>query len=604
MLCAVLSLSASRSVISHLFRVFRAAQVVESPRRTMHGDARRALRALIEAAAEGAAKETSETQIGKTHTSRSSPKAALPQPSTPPPKAAAPPPTAAAPPPASPSLPDASPSRRTVLDLRPRPGVRLSAGSSIAEAVQQLSAANADAGLVLKADGTLEGILTSSDVATKLVAEGRAPEAMLVREAMTVEPRCVATGESAVDAVATMMAHRFRHLPVLDEAGTVVGLLDIAKCLYDAMTAVDRMQARTLSSPTLAYLLEAQTTTNATNGGTNATNGGGKRVGLIEVPAAISAEASVAKAAALMARGRSAVLVEAPGGRCVGILTARDVMLRVVGKGLAAASTPVALVMTASPDVMPGSATALQALHQMQVGGYRSVPVVSDAGEPLGVLDVLTLLHGATTTPAASPAASHAASPVSRCPAAPPPAARHPAPSELPLSGAAEAATGDIQRRMNGAPPLPCQPPEGWATCEDGGFVRVRGSDGGPVAAAAPPRGTPTASQLEQLEALVSRLETAAAGPPVRATLQRAWRRVLALTPCAVAGVAVTLAGFGIDRLCYGRCSLARAYCRPHPTAPPAPSVPSVPSASASASASASLPASPSPPPHLHPALT
>ena len=171
--------------------------------------------------------------------------------------------------------------------------------------------------------------------------------------------------------------------------------------------------------------------------------------------------------------------------------------------------------------------------------------------------------------------------------------------------GGCGAGGGSGLATANGAaPPLPCQPPEGWATCEDGGFVRVRGSDGGPVAAAAPPRGTPTASQLEQLEALVSRLETAAAGPPVRATLRRAWRRVLALTPCAVAGVAVTLAGFGIDRLCYGRCSLARAYCRPHPTAPPAPSVPSVPSASASASASASLPASPSPPPHLHPALT
>ena len=459
----------------------------------MHGDARKALRALIEAAAEGAAKETSSTQLDETHTSRSSsaeasspPEADLPQPSTPPPTATAPPFAAAVP------LP-ASPSSRTVLDLRPRPGVRLSAGSTIAAAVQQLSVANADAGLVLRADGTLEGILTSSDVATKLVAEGRAPEAMLVRDAMTAGPRCVATAESAVDAVATMMAHRLRHLPVLDEAGTVVGLLDIAKCLYDAMAAVDRMQARTLFSPTLACLLEAQTNT-TTNGGIPATNGGGKRVRLIEVPAAICAHASVTKAAVLMAQHRSAVLVEAPGGviggrveapggRCVGILTARDVMLRVVGRGLPAASTPVALVMTASPDVMPGSATVLQALHQMQVGGYRSVPVVSDAGEPLGVLDVLTLLQGATTTPAASPAAS----PVSRCTAAPPAAEAHPASSELPLSGAADATRSEIQQRATGAPPPlpgPSQPPEGWATCEDGGFVRV-GSESEPVAVAA-----------------------------------------------------------------------------------------------------------------------
>ena len=68
------------------------------------------------------------------------------------------------------------------------------------------------------------------------------------------------------------------------------------------------------------------------------------------------------------------------------------------------------------------------------------------------------------------------------------------------------------------------------------GFVRVRGSDEGPLAAAAPPRGTPTVAQLEQLEALVSRLEARAAGPPVRAAAARMAARALALTPCALAG--------------------------------------------------------------------
>jgi hypothetical protein len=160
---------------------------------------------------------------------------------------------------------------------------------------------------------------------------------MLVREAMTAQPRCVRTRESAVDAVATMMTHRFRHLPVLDDEGQVVGLLDIAKCLcaraapaplaahapraqrharracrpprhlppfaarrYDAMAAVDRMQARTLFSPTLACLLDAATV--ASGGGAD---GGKKRVRVVEVPAAISVNANVVKAAALMARRRS-----------------------------------------------------------------------------------------------------------------------------------------------------------------------------------------------------------------------------------------------------------------------------------------------------------
>ena len=72
---------------------------------------------------------------------------------------------------------------------------------------------------MLGAAGALEGILTSSDVAWQLVAEGRAAETMLVREAMTVQPHCVATGESAVDAVATMMAHSLSLPPARAQRG-------------------------------------------------------------------------------------------------------------------------------------------------------------------------------------------------------------------------------------------------------------------------------------------------------------------------------------------------------------------------------------------------
>ena len=45
-----------------------------------------------------------------------------------------------------------------------------------------------------------------------------------------------------------------------------------------------------------------------------------------------------------------------------------------------------AAVMTPNPDTMPSSATVLQALHQLQYGGYRNLPVVSDTdGRPLAI---------------------------------------------------------------------------------------------------------------------------------------------------------------------------------------------------------------------------
>ena len=45
--------------------------------------------------------------------------------------------------------------------------------------------------------------------------------------------------------------------------------------------------------------------------------------------------------------------------------------------------------MTPKPDSMPAAGTALQALHQLQCGGYRNLPVVSPGGAPLGSLAVL-----------------------------------------------------------------------------------------------------------------------------------------------------------------------------------------------------------------------
>ena len=58
------------------------------------------------------------------------------------------------------------------------------------------------------------------------------------------------------------------------------------------------------------------------------------------------------------------------------------VVLGRVAKGHAAGDTPIDTVMTPQPDTMPATATVLEALHQLQYGGYRHVPVVGDGGEP------------------------------------------------------------------------------------------------------------------------------------------------------------------------------------------------------------------------------
>ena len=301
--------------------------------------------------------------------------------------------------------------QRSVADLRPRKGVNVESNMLVGVAARKMLARNTDAVLVVSAQGDLEGILTDSDVTRKVLALGLDPDVVSVNEVMTKQPQCVRDTDSAIDALCTMVENRFRHLPVLSEGGEVIGVLDIAKCLYDAISRLERhvttatsnlssamlralpspgvdgsattlvnSMVQKLFSPSLADLIEKHEKARATSG-TNA-------------PASIDASASTRTAAEAMAARRGGLIVQSDGQPCAGIVTPKDLLFRVVAKGLPP-STEVEAVMTPQPDTMPGTATVLQGLHQLQYGGYRNLPVVSPSGEPLGVLDVLTLMEGA-----------------------------------------------------------------------------------------------------------------------------------------------------------------------------------------------------------------
>merc|ERR1719506_2827527 len=53
---------------------------------------------------------------------------------------------------------------------------------------------------------------------------------------------CVSMTDSATDALVTMVDNQFRHLPVTDSQGSIVGLLDIAKCLNSIISKLERSE--------------------------------------------------------------------------------------------------------------------------------------------------------------------------------------------------------------------------------------------------------------------------------------------------------------------------------------------------------------------------
>ncbi len=105
--------------------------------------------------------------------------------------------------------------------------------------------------------------------------------------------------------------------------------------------------------------------------------------------------ATVADAAALMADMNVGSVVVVEDLRPAGILTDRDIVVRVVRAGLDPAATPVFRVMTPDPLVLEEQTSLFEALEEVKNKGVRRYPVVDYEGNLVGIFtldDVLQLL--------------------------------------------------------------------------------------------------------------------------------------------------------------------------------------------------------------------
>ena len=89
-----------------------------------------------------------------------------------------------------------------------------------------------------------------------------------------------------------------------------------------------------------------------------------------------------------------AVLEALPGGseQLAGVFTERDLMMRVVARGLEPAATPLANVMTPNPVVVDTSDSVQTCLRTMKQAKCRHLPVVS-AGRLVGMVSLRDLLQ-------------------------------------------------------------------------------------------------------------------------------------------------------------------------------------------------------------------
>lgn len=291
---------------------------------------------------------------------------------------------------------------RTVKKLRLSKALTIPEGTTVSDACRRMAARRVDAVLLTDANALLSGIITDKDIATRVIAEGLRPEQTVVSKIMTRNPVFVTSDTLAIEALQKMVQGKFRHLPVV-ENGEVIALLDITKCLYDAISRMEKAAEKGSAIAAAVEGVERQWGSNFSvpyafietlreqmfKPSLSTIIAENSRVAIV------SPSDPVYVATKKMRELRINSVVIVTGNKIQGILTSKDILMRVVAQNLSPELTLVEKVMTPNPECAALETTILDALHLMHDGKFLHLPVVDKDGCVAACVDVLQITHAA-----------------------------------------------------------------------------------------------------------------------------------------------------------------------------------------------------------------
>ena len=95
---------------------------------------------------------------------------------------------------------------------------------------------------------------------------------------------------------------------------------------------------------------------------------------------------SIREVAIIMKEWHSSAVLVMESSALIGICTERDIAFRAIALDCNTATTNVECIMTSDVQTIHKDKPFGQALQLMSEGGFRHIPVVDDAGRPVGVL--------------------------------------------------------------------------------------------------------------------------------------------------------------------------------------------------------------------------
>ena len=124
---------------------------------------------------------------------------------------------------------------KQMLAGKQRPLVVVSPNDSVFHALTLMAQHNVGALMVLNGE-QLVGIFSERDYARKVILHGKSSKETLVSEIMSDKVAYVTPSTTLDECMALMTDKHFRHQPVLEEDGTVVGIISIGDLVKETIS--------------------------------------------------------------------------------------------------------------------------------------------------------------------------------------------------------------------------------------------------------------------------------------------------------------------------------------------------------------------------------
>lgn len=112
----------------------------------------------------------------------------------------------------------------------------------------------------------------------------------------------------------------------------------------------------------------------------------------LKPPLVVEVGTSLKNALVLLQKEEKNCLLVIEDEKLVGILTERDILLKVTGKGYDLSIVTVDEFMTGSPEYLSKEDPLAYALNKMHVGGFRHVPIIDDSRKPVGLISISDII--------------------------------------------------------------------------------------------------------------------------------------------------------------------------------------------------------------------